>query len=260
MIQSAGYEHTFITFGLIQGIGIFLLALLLVRPHAPKVTAGKAQIISRVDYSTKEMLKTPVFWLIYLIYVAVAAGGVMATAQLGPIAHDYGFAAMPMTLFGATLPLLTMALSIDNVANGLTRPLCGFISDKIGRENTMAIMFVGEGLALLGLMVWGHNPVAFLIFAALIFMCWGEIFSIFPATCGDTFGSKFASANAGALYTAKGTAALLVPIASLLAQGGNWNRVFLLAAIVTICAGLAAKFILAPMRRRFIEAAQIAAQ
>ena len=256
MIQRAGYEHTFLTFGLIQGIGIFMLAMLLVRPHAPQLSAGTAKAISRVDYSTREMLNTPVFWLIYIIYVAVAAGGVMATAQLGPIAHDYGIAVTPMTLFGVTLPLLTMALSIDNVANGLTRPLCGFVSDKIGRENTMMIMFIGEGLALLGLMTWGHNPVAFMVFAALIFMCWGEIFSIFPATCGDTFGSKFASANAGALYTAKGSAALLVPVASVLAEGGNWNRVFLLAAIITICAGLAAKFVLAPMRKRFIAEAE----
>ena len=252
MINSAGYEKTFLTFGIIQGVAIFLLALFLIRPNVPKSAMGKLSTVSRAEYSPKQMLKTPVFWVIYVIYVLVAAGGVMATAQLGPIAHDYGIASMPITLFGATLPLLTMALSIDNVANGLTRPLCGFISDKIGRENTMLIVFIGEGLALLGLMKYGHNPYAFITFAALIFMFWGEIFSIFPAICGDTFGSKFASANAGTLYTAKGAAALLVPLASVLAVGGNWNRVFLLAAIVTIGAGLAAKFILSPMRKKFI--------
>ncbi len=177
----------------------------------------------------------------------------MATAQLGPIANDFGIAALPMTLFGATLPLLTMTLSIDNVANGLTRPLCGFISDKIGRENTMFIVFIGEGLALLGLMQFGHNPYAFMVFAAMVFLCWGEIFSIFPAICADTFGGKFAAGNSGTLYTAKGTSALLVPFASVLAAGGNWNRVFIVAAIVTVGAGLSAKFILAPMRKRMIE-------
>ncbi|HTH94438.1 MAG TPA: oxalate/formate MFS antiporter [Rhodocyclaceae bacterium] len=256
MIASSGYEKTFLTFGIFQGVAIFVLALFLVRPQAPKLAANKAVVTTRVDYSTKQMLKTPVFWVLYAIYVAVAAGGVMATAQLGPIAHDYGIAATPMTLFATTLPLLTMALSIDNVANGLTRPLCGFISDKIGRENTMLIVFVGEGLALLGMMAYGHEPLAFVVFAALIFMFWGEIFSIFPATCGDTFGSKFASANAGTLYTAKGTAALLVPIASLLAQGAHWNRVFIGAAVVSIVAGVSAKFVLAPMRRRFIADAE----
>jgi len=258
MIDSAGYERTFLTFGIIQGSAIFILALFLIRPHVTHLVAAASRTISRIDYTPGQMLKKPVFWLIYLIYVLVAAGGVMATAQLGPIAHDYGIAAYPITIFGATLPLLTMALSIDNIANGLTRPLCGFLSDKIGRENTMMIVFIGEGLALLGMMQYGHQPIAFVVFAALIFMFWGEIFSIFPAICGDTFGSKYATANAGTLYTAKGAAALLVPLASVLAVGGNWNRVFILAAVVTIGAGISAKLILAPMRRRFIEASAVA--
>jgi OFA family oxalate/formate antiporter-like MFS transporter len=250
MIKNAGYQHAFFTYGIIQGVGIFILAMLLVKPVATKVATTKANSASKVDYSTKQMLKTPVFWVLYTMFVLVASGGLMATAQLGPIANDFGIASLPMTLFGATLPLLTMALSIDNVANGLTRPLCGFVSDKIGRENTMAIVFVGEGLALLGLMKFGHDPYAFMIFAALVFLCWGEIFSIFPAICADIFGSKFAAGNAGTLYTAKGTAALLVPLASVLATGGNWSRVFVVEAIITIVAGLSAKLILSPMRKR----------
>lgn len=256
MIGSAGYEKTFLTFGIIQGVAIFVLALFLVRPKAPAHAVARVGTVSKVDYTTKQMLKTPVFWLIYVIYVLVAAGGVMATAQLGPIAHDFGISSTPISMFGATLPLLTLALSIDNVANGLTRPLCGFISDKIGRENTMFFVFIGEGLALLGLMKYGHNPYMFITFAALIFMFWGEIFSIFPAICGDTFGSKFATANAGTLYTAKGVAALMVPLASVVAAGGNWNRVFILAAVVTIGAGIAAKFVLLPMRKRFLSASE----
>lgn len=125
---------------------------------------------------------------------------------------------MPVTLFGATLPLLTMTLSINNVCNGFTRPACGAISDRIGRENTMFLTFLGEGVALLGLMHFGHNPYLFMAFSAVIFLCWGDIFSNFPATCADTFGSKYAAGNAGTLYTAKGTAALLVPVASLLSE------------------------------------------
>jgi OFA family oxalate/formate antiporter-like MFS transporter len=160
---------------------------------------------------------------------------------------------MPMTLFGATLPLLTMTLSIDNLCNGFTRPLCGFVSDKIGRENAMFIIFLGEGLAMLGLMHFGQNPYMFVFFAAMTFLCWGEIFSIFPALCADTFGSKNAASNAGTLYTAKGTASLLVPLASVLAVGGHWDRVFIAAAVISIAAAIAAKFVLAPMRRRWIE-------
>jgi len=189
-----------------------------------------------------------------VLLVAVSARGLIATAQVGPIAKDWGLAKLPVRALGlATLPLLTLTLMIDNLANGLTRPLCGFISDRIGRENTMFVVFIGEGLALLGLMNFGHDPVAFMIFAALTFLCWGEIFSIFPALCADTFGARNAAANAGTLYTAKGTASLLVPLASALSEGGSWDRVFIFAAAIAIVAGIAARVILGPMRRKYID-------
>jgi len=259
MIQSSGYEHTFMFFGIFQGVCIFVLGALLVRPKPPANIAVLKRLVStKVDYTPGQMVKAPVFWVLYLMFVFVAAGGVIATAQLGPIAKEYGFAKLPVVLMGLTLPLLTMTLSIDNLLNGLTRPLCGFLSDKIGRENTMFLIFIGEGLALLGMMQFGHNPYAFMFFAAMIFLCWGEIFSIFPATCADTFGSKFAAANAGTLYTAKGTAALLVPLASVLSTGGSWDAVFISAAVISIVAGLSAKFVLAPMRRRWIANTAIA--
>ncbi|NLP59837.1 oxalate/formate MFS antiporter [Paraburkholderia sacchari] len=253
MITRSGYEHTFFFFGILQGVAILVLALLLVKPAPRAAMAAGRRLVSRVDYTPGQMVRQPVFWVIYAAFVAVAAGGLMATAQIGPIAKDWGLARMPMTVFGATLPLLTLTLSIDNICNGFTRPLCGFISDKIGRENAMFFIFVGEGLALLGMMEYGTNPYAFITFAALIFLFWGEIFSIFPAICADTFGSKYAAANAGTLYTAKGTAALLVPVASVLSSAGGWSAVFIAAAIITIAAGISAKFILAPMRHRLIE-------
>jgi OFA family oxalate/formate antiporter-like MFS transporter len=254
MITRTGYEHTFLFFGILQGVCIFVLALLLRKPDGAKAPPAKRKFaVTKQDYTPGQMIKSPVFWVIYASFVAVAAGGLMATAQLGPIAKDWGLAKLPMTLFGATLPLLTMTLSIDNVCNGFTRPLCGFISDKFGRENTMFAIFIGEGLALLGMMQYGQNPYAFMTFAALIFLFWGEIFSIFPAICADTFGSKFAASNAGTLYTAKGTAALLVPLASVLSSTGGWSLVFIVSAVITIAAGVSAKFVLAPMRARLIE-------
>ncbi|SCC94082.1 putative transporter, Major facilitator superfamily MFS_1 [Thiomonas sp. X19] len=253
MIHAAGYEHAFFFFGTLQGIAIFVLAMLMVRPQPPQgAMAAKAVLISRENYTPGQMVRTPVFWMMYACFVAVAAGGLIATAQIGPIAKDYGFAKMPIALFGLTLPLLTMTLAIDNLANGFTRPLSGFISDKIGRENTMLIIFFGEGLALLGLMEFGHNPYAFMVLAPVIFLCWGEIFSIFPALNADTFGSKYATTNAGILYTAKGTASLLVPLASVLAATSSWNAVFIVAGLASIIAALAAKLVLAPMRRRWI--------
>jgi OFA family oxalate/formate antiporter-like MFS transporter len=259
MIQSAGYEHTFLFFGIAQGALIFILAMFMVRPQPPEgVQPAPRLVTTKVDYPTAQMLKTPVFWLIYAMFVAVAAGGLMATAQIGPIAKDYGIANLPISLLGLTLPLLTMTLSIDNLANGFTRPLCGLLSDRLGRENTMFIVFLGEGLSMLGLMKFGHEPVPFMVFAALIFLFWGEIFSIFPAICADTFGVKYAAGNAGTLYTAKGTASLLVPLASVLSAGGNWDRAFMFSAAITIAAAIAVKFVLLPMRRKFVEDANAA--
>src|SRR4029079_8353827 len=137
--------------------------------------------------------------------------------QLAPIAHDLRIADVPGTILGLTLPALTFALSIDRVLNGVTRPFFGWVSDRIGREHTMFIAFFLEGLGILLLSAYGRDPLAFVLFTGLVCFAWGEIYSLFPATCGDTYGSSYAAANAGLLYTAKGTAALPAPVTSLLA-------------------------------------------
>jgi OFA family oxalate/formate antiporter-like MFS transporter len=253
MIQTSGYQHTFIFFGLLQGICILVLATLMVRPNPPANQARKRVVATKVDFTTKQMVRAPVFWVMYILYVCVATGGIIATAQIAPIAKQYGFASLPISIAAATLPLLTVTLSMNNICNGFTRPLCGLLSDRIGRENTMMLTFTGEGLALLGLMHFGHNPYLFILFSALTFLCYGDIFSNFPATCADTFGGKYAAGNAGTLYTAKGAAALLVPVASLLAVAGGWNAVFMLTASIAIVAGICAKLVLAPMRRAWIH-------
>lgn len=151
-----------------------------------------------------------------------------------------------------TLPLLTMTLSIANLPNGFTRPLCDFISDRIGRENTMFVVLLSGDLAMLCLMMYDYDLIAFMT-AALIFLFWCEIYSIFPAICADTFCMKFAAGNGGTLYTAKGTAALLVPLASVLSENGNWDNVFISGAVITITAAILAKFVLTPSRKRFID-------
>jgi MFS transporter, OFA family, oxalate/formate antiporter len=259
MIQSSGYQHTFFFFGVLQGVVIFICALFLTKPQPPKGIKPQTRIVTtKVDYNIGQMMRTPTFWLTYVLFVAVAAGGLMATAQIGPIAKDYGFNKLPMSFLGLTLPLLTMTLTIDNLANGFTRPLCGFISDRIGRENTMLLVFCGEGLAMLGLMKFGHVPALFMTFAALVFLFWGEIYSLFPALVADTFGARNAAGNAGAMYTAKGTASLLVPLSAVLKAGGNWDRVFIFAAVLSIVAAILAKVVLQPMRAKAIERANAA--
>jgi len=264
MIRTDGYQAAFHFFGILQGVVVFILAMTLVRPVPPAgVKIQARQTLAKFNMTTGQMLKTPVFWLIYVLFVAVAMGGVMATAQLKPIGNDWGLSKNMVTLFGTTLPALTMALSIDSLCNGFTRPLCGFVSDRLGRENTMFIVFTGEAIALLGLYHFGHSVGAFMFFAAMIFACWGEIFSIFPAIAADTFGSKNATGNSGMLYTAKGTASLVVPWASWVASGGSshakvmsadhWGTVFYLAAGLSFGAAVIAKFVLQNYRKKFIE-------
>jgi OFA family oxalate/formate antiporter-like MFS transporter len=174
----------------------------------------------------------------------------MATAQLGPIAKDFGLHDSPVSLLGLTLPALTFALTIDRVLNGLTRPFFGWISDRIGRENTMFMAFAIEAIGILLLSKYGQSPVAFVVLTGIVFFAWGEIYSLFPATCGDTFGPKFAATNAGLLYTAKGTAALLVPFSSVItAATGSWHAVFMLASGMAAASALLALFVLKPMRQ-----------
>ena len=154
-----------------------------------------------------------------------------------------------------TLPALTFALSIDRVLNGFCRPFFGWVSDHIGRENTMSIAFLLEGLGIYALLLFAANAFWFVILSGLVFFAWGEIFSVFPATCTDLYGKKFATANYGMLYTAKGTAALLVPLANVLKSAtGSWHAVFYVAAILNILAAIMALVVLRPLRLRQIEA------
>ncbi|WP_170935978.1 MULTISPECIES: oxalate/formate MFS antiporter [unclassified Pandoraea] len=255
MIKSSGYENTFLVFGLGQGIIVLVLGLALASPPAAFEALKKlAPGARRYDAKPTEVMRSPVFWLMYLMFVLMAAGGLMATAQLGPIAKDYGLDGTPVSLMGLTLPALTFALAIDRVLNGVTRPIFGWISDKIGRENTMFIAFAMEAAGIYALSVWGQHPVAFVILTGLVFFAWGEIYSLFPATCADTFGSKYAATNAGMLYTAKGTAALLVPFTSVItATTGSWHAVFMIAVVMNATAAVLALFVLKPMRARLAQ-------
>jgi MFS transporter, OFA family, oxalate/formate antiporter len=195
----------------------------------------------------------PIFMLMYFMFVIVGAGGLMVTANLSPIAKDLKIDGIPVTLIGWTLPALTFAATIDRILNGLTRPFFGWVSDNIGRENTMFIAFLMEGVGIYALYKLGADPMWFVLLSGFVFFAWGEIYSLFPSTCTDTFGSKFAATNAGLLYTAKGTAALLVPYGnSLQKASGSWDTVFLIAAGANILAAVLALFVLKPWRARVI--------
>ncbi len=250
-INSAGYQAAFFWFGLVQGGLVFLLAWLLRGPEPDEVAGVGASKVAQTkrSYTPLEALSTPAFWLLYIMFVMVSASGLMATAQLAPIAKDFHIADVIM------LGLTTLALAgiVDNVCNGGARPLFGWISDNIGRENTMVIAFGLGGIAYWLLGTLGHAPWAFVVFAALIFLTWGEIFSLFPSTCTDTFGTKFATVNLSLLYTAKGASAFLVPIANLIKDAaGGWHMVFWVTAIMNFVVVALAVFVLKPMRARLL--------
>lgn len=254
MIRDDGFQSAFLNFGLIQG-GIILVACMFLK--APPLSAHGAPdpmgLVKQRQFSLVECLREPTFWVLYAISMSVLAGGLVAVAQLGPIARDYHVDKIPVTLFGITLPALVFALTLDRIMNGVCRPFFGWVSDNIGREQTMFIAFMLEGLGILALMHFGKDPIAFVMLTALVFFAWGEITTLVPATATDAFGSRNATTIAGMLYTSKGVAVLLVPLGSVLAKAtGGWHWVFAIAAALNIFAALLAWFVLRPLRKRLL--------
>jgi OFA family oxalate/formate antiporter-like MFS transporter len=260
MIGASGYQATFLAFGIGQGLIVFALGWILRAPQRGEVPAPVQSRLrqSDRDHSPAQVLRSPIFWVMYLMFVLVGAGGLMATANLAPIAKDFKIDGVPVSLIGITLPALTFALSIDRILNGVTRPFFGWVSDNIGRENTMFIAFAIEAVGIWMLSMFGQDPVNFVILSGLVFFAWGEIYSLFPSTCTDVFGSKFATVNAGLLYTAKGTASLLVPFGNMLKDyTGSWHAVFIVAAVMNALAAVMAIGVLKPMRAAHHSAVQV---
>src|SRR6059058_1815609 len=214
MMKASGYQHTLITWGMIQGIVVVLAALVLATPPAGwappgwkvKEAQAKPKVrVSSVDMTPWQMLHTGSFWVIYLMMTLVAFGGLVVTAQLNPMAVSYHVDSV-VVAFGMTA--LVLAIEVDRILNGLTRPFWGWVSDHIGRCNAMALAFGLEALAILALLRLVDHPIWFVVLSGATFFAWGEIFSLFPATIGDVFGPAYATTNYGIQYTSKGVAAI----------------------------------------------------
>jgi OFA family oxalate/formate antiporter-like MFS transporter len=250
MISSSGYQHAFLVFGLIQGAIVFVMAWLLLLPPAQLIGTKVKPNQTAHGYTPMEVLRSPVFYVLYVMFVLIAAGGLTMAASMAPIAKDFKIDKVPVELFGFAMPALVFAISLNRIFDGVGRPFFGWLSDRIGREYTMALAFLTGAVALFTLSQSGTNPLVFVLVTALYFGVYGEIFSLFPATQGDTFGSKYAASNAGMLYTAKGAGALLVPVAAALAKTHGWGSVFSIAMGFNVIAGLMALFVLRPLRAR----------
>ncbi|HEY6214798.1 MAG TPA: oxalate/formate MFS antiporter [Vicinamibacterales bacterium] len=251
VIKNQGYQTAFLWFGIGQGIVVLVLSQMLKAPRpgeAPKPAARKLTQTLR-DYRPMQMTATPTFWILYVMFMLVAASGLVVTAQVAPIAKDYKVAGLPVNFLFISSTVLVMAGIVDNILNGLARPTFGWVSDHIGRENTMAIVFTCGAGAYWALGTFGASPWMFIATAGLVYFTWGEIYSLFPAICTDTYGAKYATTNAGLLYTAKGAASFLVPAASWLQVAtGSWHAVFVVATIANLVVAGAALFVIKPLR------------
>ena len=258
VLKTSTYQDALTRFGLIFGLVGLVAAQGLRRPDAAWKMAWNQRTRARgvatteaIDLSPLEMLRSPIFWLMFAMMTMMSTTGLMVTSQMGAFTRDFGMGSVQV--FG--LAVLPLALSLDRITNGATRPFFGWLSDRIGREHTMLIAFALEGTAMTLWLLTRANPVLFVLLSGVVFFGWGEIFSLFPSTLTDTFGTKHATANYGCLYMAQGVGSVLGgPVAALLhASTGSWIPVF--AVIITMdftTAGLAIAA-LKPMRRRWLE-------
>ena len=254
MLDASGYQRTLITFGIILGAVGVAAALGLRSPRPEEVPTPSARVIASTGRDTKptDMLKTPLFWLMFVMMTMMSTGGLMVTSNFANFARDFGVADA-LVLGMAALPL---ALTFDRLMNGFTRPFFGWVSDNIGRENTMGLAFVLEGCAIALLIYFRENPLAFVFLSGVVFFGWGEIFSLFPSTLTDSFGTGHATTNYGFLYMAQGIGSILGgPVAALLReQTGSWLPVFGIVIALDILTGILALAILKPMRARHAAA------
>ncbi len=248
MIESQGFQHTFLFFGLLQGGLAFVAAWFLRAPKGTEVRASQKLVQATRDYTLKEAMSTRLFWLMFVMFILVVTGGMMAVAQLGVIAKDLGVKEFKVDLHFFVMAALPLALMLDRIMNGISRPLFGWISDNIGREKTMVIAFTLEGLGIIALGYFGSNPYAFLILSGVVFLAWGEVYSLFSALAGDAFGTKHIGKIYGVLYTAKGIGALFVPVGNLMMEAtGTWSTVLYTVAGMDLTAAFLAIMVLRPV-------------
>jgi oxalate/formate antiporter len=252
MLKSSGYQHTLVVFGIIMGLIGAAAALMLRMPTTGDVLPPPPATASTINVEPKAMLRSKVFWLLFIMMTMMSTGGLMIISQFAAFSRDFGVASVVVLGFAA----LPLALTVDRITNGLTRPFFGWVSDRIGRENTMAIAFLMEAVAVTVMVLFRDNALVFVVLSAVVFFGWGEIFSLFPSTLTDTFGTKYATTNYGFLYMAQGVGSVLGgPLAAWLHDAtGSWLPVFAIIITCDALTGLLALFVLKPMRRSYSAA------
>jgi oxalate/formate antiporter len=257
MLKALGYQHTLVVFGAIFAAIGLIGALMLRSPPSDEVAGhlGHGLPAKPGNYSPRAMLQSPVFWLMFVMMSMMSTGGLMVITQFTSFAKAFGIDNQTtVVIFGATLAAIPAALTVDRITNGLTRPFFGWVSDHIGRENTMGIAFILEGTAIFLMLQYRSDPYLLVVLSGLVFFGWGEIFSLFPSTLTDTFGTQYATTNYGFLYMAQGVGSILgAPVAAMIFEAsGSWMPVFGLVIGMDVLTGLLALFVLKPMRRSWM--------
>lgn len=261
-LKANGFESTLITYGILIGAVGFIAAIFMKRP--PVLSAKPVDVsvdedvaiaTTQRNYTSREMLRNPIFWVLFGMMTMMSTTGLMVISQMGSFARDIGVA--DALVFG--LAALPFALTIDRLTNGFSRPFFGWVSDHFGRENTMGLVFIMEGLAITLWFYTADNPIAFVFLSGVVFFGWGEIFSLFPSTLTDSFGPKHATMNYGFLYMAQGVGAILgAPVAAMIMEStGSWSIVFAIVICMDILAGILALTVLKPLRRKHALASQV---
>ncbi len=245
-IATDGYRETLLHFGFAICAVALLAAQGMRRPPPGWMSPLADQLRRSAGVGPRVMLRSPVFWLMFVMFTLMSTSGLMVISQMGAFARDFGITSV--TVFGmAALPL---ALTLDRFTNGLTRPFFGWVSDRIGRENTMLLAFGFEGIAMTLWLLNRDNALLFVLLSGLAFFGWGEIFSLFPSTLTDTFGKMHATTNYGFLYMAQGIGSILGgPMAAWLHErSGSWITVFVTVISLDFVAAFLAIALLKPMR------------
>jgi OFA family oxalate/formate antiporter-like MFS transporter len=257
-VVASGYQHTLFIFGSVFAAVGVVGALALRAPQEGEAAPPPGIAAGAGSATPREMLRSPVFWLMFVMMSMMSTGGLMVITQFTSFAKAFGIDGnTSVTILGATMAAIPAALTFDRITNGLTRPFFGWVSDHIGRENTMGIAFILEGIAIYMMLQYRTDPFMLIVLSGLVFFGWGEIFSLFPSTLTDTFGTQYATTNYGFLYMAQGIGSILgAPVAAMIFERtGNWMPVFALVIGMDILTGLLALFVLKPMRRRLAQAA-----
>jgi len=231
MLKAYGYSATFIATGILQGLIILVVAQIIKYPpgetgHQAKIAIAASETRGLTPW---EMLRQPQFYLIYVMFICMATGGLLVTAQTKPFAKDVGIASY----------IVIWGITVDRVSNGLGRIMWGGVSDRLGRPLTMAVVFTLNAICVASMPHLGTSNLGFIVLLFMIMLTWGPIFALFPATTGDRFGTTYAASNYGVAYTAKGFGGILGGVVSAyLAVKYGWTMVFYSAGLLAFAAGM----------------------